>query len=300
MNRIPIFFIFLCHASSLICNPTQLSFTPPLKITGIIDKTTFFLTDEINNQFVLKYHPRGPKRAIHDTLGAYVGKSIGLHINEVEVFSAHDPFNALFAHINPLEPSQVGITTLHVRVPGKSVREFKSMNKDICIKKGLCRERHLPSLIKYPQLCDIVAFDIFIDNNDRHNGNLFFDTTTQQFYAIDMDHGFKSGYALIYTEQEYCFDTLASRAYDFIKTLKKRDVSSQEIKVFKRIKKTLQILIALHSPEQLFDEWMKIAEKADLPYSPREKVKIRKYLEYHIQEVYRLIELLDTIIQMQK
>lgn len=284
-----LFFSSISHA-----NPTQLSFMPPFVITGYTAKKTFFLADQNSNEFVLKYHPRGPKRAIHDTLGAAIGKSIGLNINEVEVFSADDQFNELFTHINPLESSQIGITTLHVRVPGKSVREYKKMNESIYIKKGLCRERHLQSLLKYPQLCAVVAFDIFIDNNDRHNGNIFFDMKTQKFYAIDMDHAFKSAYALIYTDHDYCFDTLASRAYDFIKTIKKRGLSAQEVKILSKIERTLQKLVALYSPDILFDEWMKIAEKGCIDYSPREKKKIRKYLEYHIHEVKKLIDLLES------
>ena len=71
-----IFLIF--HFVALNGIPTQLSFTIPFTITGLANKTTFFLTDAAKNQFVLKYHPRGPKRAIHDALGAYIGKSIGL------------------------------------------------------------------------------------------------------------------------------------------------------------------------------------------------------------------------------
>lgn len=293
MKLICVFWL-LFFFSMLPANPTQLSFTLPFTITGYTAKKTFFLSDHNDNQFVLKYHPRGPKRAIHDTLGAYIGKSIGLNINEVEVFAADDQFNELFEHINPLEASQVGITTLHIRVPGKSVREYKNMNENIYIKKGLCRERHMQSLLKYPQLCKIVAFDIFVDNNDRHNGNIFFDMATQKFHAIDMDHAFKSAYALIYTDHEYCFDTLASRAYDFIKTIKKRGLSSQEIKNLTTIECTLQKLVELYPAHILFDEWMKIAEKGHVDYSPREKKKIKKYLEYHIHEVKKLIDLLQS------
>lgn len=286
------FAFFLYNFCSLFCTPAELSFTLPFTIIGLADKTSFFFVDDAGQQFLIKYHPRGPKRAIHETLCAQIGKSIGLHINEVEIFAADHLFNTFFTEINPLEPYQIGITTLHTRVPGTAIRSIKKMDKEICIKKGLRKERHLKSLTKYMQLCDIVAFDIFIDNTDRHNGNFFFDKKSGQFYVIDMDHGFKNASALIYSDQDYCFDTLATRAYHFIKTVQKRSLSSQEIKVLKRIKRNLQILIALYSPELLFDEWMQIAEKAHFSYSPREQAKIKKYLAYHIQEVGRLIDLL--------
>ncbi len=295
MNIFHTSLIFLCSIALLLnCTPTQLSFTPPFTVTGLATKTTFFVQDAVGRQFVLKYHPRGPKRAIHDTLGAYVGKSIGLHINEVEIFSPHHPFNQLFNDINPLEPSQFRVTTLHTRVPGTSVKSIKKINNEICIKRGLCKEKHLESLTKYMQLCDMVAFDIFIENTDRHNRNLFIDVITGEFYAIDMDHGFKSALALVNIARDYDFDTLAVRVYEFVKMLQKQKLSSQEIKVLKRIHHTLQRLVDLYPPAILFDEWMAIAQKGDVVYSPREQKKIKKYLEYNAQEVCRLISLLDT------
>jgi len=276
--------------------PPQLSFTIPFTIIGQADKTTFFLQDCAHNEFVLKYHPRGPRRAIHDTLGAYIGKSIDLNINEVEIFSPDDPFNQLFNNIKPVSPSHTGITTLHSRVPGKQIKDIKCMNNEIYIKHGLCKEKHLNSIIRYKKLCDIVAFDLFIDNSDRNNRNFFFDETTNEFYAIDMDHGFKSAYALVMTTDDYDFDTLATRAYDFIKKLKKRLLSSQEIKALKRVKHTLETLIRLNSPETIFTQWMETADKADYVYTPREQEKIKKYLEYHLTEANRLIALLNDII----
>ncbi len=280
----------------LYTTPLQLSFTLPFTITGKADKTTFFLQDAAHKEFVLKYHPRGPRRAIHDTLGAQIGKSIGLNINEVEIFSPDDQFNQLFNDIKPISPAHTGITTLHSRVPGKQIKDIKYMNDDIYIKHGLCKEKHLNSIIHYKQLCDIVAFDLFIDNTDRNNRNFFFDETTDEFYAIDMDHGFKSAYALVMTSNEYDFDTLATRAYDFIKKFKKRPLYSQEIKALKRVKHTLEILVHRNSPETIFTQWMEIADKADYVYTSREQEKIKKYLEYHLIQINRLVALLNDIM----
>ena len=273
----------------------QLSFTPPFTITGSATQTAFFLHDSDNNEFVLKYHPRGIKRAIHDTLGAYIGKSIGIHINAVEIFSPHDPFTAQFQHINPLPPSHFGVITLHSRVPGIQVKHIKHLNAEIYIKRGLCKEKHLQNVTHYIQLCDIVAFDIFIDNTDRHNRNIFFDVATDLFYAIDMDHGFKSANALIDIPGDYDFDTLATRAYDFFASFKKGALSKQEVKALKRVKQTLQKLAQLYPPAALFDEWMAVAHKADYIYKPREQRKIRKYLEHNTRQVERLIGLLGEI-----
>lgn len=287
----------LVYATPLtICIPTELSFTPPFTITGSATQTAFFLCDSDDNEFVLKYHPRGIKRAIHDALGAYIGKSIGIHINAVEVFSPHDPFTAQFQHINPLPPSQFGVITLHSRVPGIQVKHIKHLNEEIYIKRGLCKKQHLQNITHYMQLCDIDALDIFTDNTDRHNRNIFFDAATDSFYAIDMDHSFKSAFALIDIPHEYEFDTLATRAYDFLKTVKKGKLSKQEIKALKQVKQTLQKLAQLYPPAALFDEWMAVAHKADYIYKPREQRKIRKYLEHNARQVERLIELLGEII----
>jgi len=293
MNTFHTIFLPLCaYPFSILCTPTALSFTPPFTITGLANTTTFFIDDAHQHHFVLKYHPRGPKRAIHDALGAYIGKSIGLNINEVELFAANNPFNELFNDINPLKETHIGITTLHTLVPGKAIREIKSMDKGICIKRGIRKEKTLRNLIQYSELCDIIAFDIFVDNTDRHNGNLFFDTQTGLFYAIDLDHGFKSAFTLAYTPHEYDFVTVATRTYRFIKTLKKVDLSHQEIAALKRVLQTLQLLIDLYPPTTAFNEWMLLAQKANVTYNPREQEKIMKYLEYNASEVQKLIILL--------
>ena len=288
--------LFASLSSFLHSTPTQLSFTIPFTITGFANKTTFFLTDATDNQFVLKYHPRGPRRAIHDALGAYIGKSIGLRINEVEIFSAHHPFNSLFSDINPLNSSQIGITTLHSRIPGKAIREMKSMDEEIAIKCGIRKEQTIANIIQYQELCDIIAFDIFIDNTDRHNGNIFFNKKTGHFYIFDMDHGFKSAFTLAYTSHDYDFNIVATRTYRYIKTLKKRKLSAAHVQALKQVQQTLQKLINLYPPAILFEEWMLLAEKANVFYTVRDQEKIKKYLIYHAHEVERLITLLDEIL----
>lgn len=299
MNTFHTIFLLLCaYPFSILCTPTALSFTSPFTITGLANTTTFFVHDAHQHHFVLKYHPRGPKRAIHDALGAYIGKSIGLNINEVELFAAGHPFNEFFSDINPLKETHIGITTLHTHAPGKAVRSIKNMDKRICIKRGIRKEKTLRNLAQYAQLCDIIAFDIFVDNTDRHNGNLFFDAQTGLFYAIDLDHGFKSAFTLAYTPHEYDFTTVATRTYRFIKTLKKADLSHQEIAALKRVQENLQQLINLYPPTTVFNEWMLLAQKANAIYNPREQKKIMKYLEYNASEVQKLILLLDKIIEI--
>lgn len=292
-----LFSLILLHATQvLFCVPVQLTFTLPFTVIGFANKTTFYIEDAQHQRFILKYHPRGPKRAIHDALGAFIGKSIGLYINEVELFCSRDPFNQLFTDINPLTASQIGVTTLHRRVPGIAVREIKKMNEEICIKRGLRKEKTLRNITQYFQLSEMVAFDIFSDNTDRHNGNLFFNKKTGLFYAIDMDHAFKSAFALINTSDDYHFPTVATKTYNFLEKLyKKRLLSTVEIKALQKILHVLEFLVALYPPEVLFQEWMLLAAKATISYNVREQVKIKKYLVYHIREVERLIQLLRTI-----
>ena len=286
----------ICLSSFLYPIPTHLSFTIPFTIDGPADRTTFFLTDAAGKQFVLKYHPRGPRRAVHETLGAYIGKSIDLHINEVEIFAPHHSFNTLFSEINPMNSSQNGITTLHSRVPGQAVRTIKKMNAEICLKCGIRKEKTVENIIQYKELGDIIAFDIFIDNTDRHNGNIFFDKKTGHFYAIDMDHGFKSAVTLVYTPHDYDFDTVATRTYKYIKTLKKSRLSAAHIQALKQVERTLRKLATLYPPAILFAEWMLLAEKASVFYTVRDQEKIKKYLTYHAHAVQHLITLLDEII----
>src|ERR1700733_14215386 len=116
--------IFLFHFfNCIIYSQTQLFFTPPFTIIAAATDTAFFIEDSAHNKFVLKYHPRGPKRPIHEKLGVLVGMSINININEVEIFSPQDPFNTLFDAINCSIPPHSGITTLHSYVPGIAVKK---------------------------------------------------------------------------------------------------------------------------------------------------------------------------------
>lgn len=295
MKKLLSFFILYSACFSL-CSPITIPFTRPFTIIGNATQTAFFVRDALGNNFVIKYHPRGPRRAIHDTLGAYIGKSINLNINTVEIFSPHDNFCKQLSTINPLRPSQYGVITLHTLVSGIQIKHIKHMNNEIWIKKGLYKEKQLKCICAYPHLCKIVAFDIFTDNTDRHNRNIFFDQKTEQFYLIDMDHGFQSVHGLVDSSFDAHINTLATRTYNFLKDLKKnKKLSYQETKALKKIGKTLQQLATLNPPELIFEEWMELAAKADFTYSLREQRKIRKYLEYNAQQIERLIDLLNQI-----
>lgn len=254
------------------------------------------MRDAHNIEFVFKYHPRTPKRAIHDALGAHVGKSIGIAINAVEIYGANHALKDFFDATYPLKDVKGGVTTLHSRVPGLPIKKIKKMNQVIDIKRGLYTTHNLESLVHYKDLSVLVALDIFTDNPDRHNKNFLFDKKTNIFYAIDMDHSFNNAYALLYTPAEYNFCTMATRAYNFLITRKKTHLSREKINALKIIQKILIQLVQHNSPERLYIEWIALADKANFKYSVREQEKIKKYLTYNAAEVTKLLDLLDTII----
>lgn len=307
---------------------TKLEYTLPFTKTGEAKVSVVYLKDAAGNNFVLKNH-YSPKYAIHETIATQVGESVGININHLEIFSKE---NLSFDKYVGNKYVKKGIKTLHTHMPGCVVREEKSMHDKINVYRGLSNYDNLTTLAQFINLCDIVALDIFTNNFDRNNGNIFivqnsrrlctFDTDffidqkmDPEFYAIDMDHAFNnildlssdkisSGCELDFILSD---DLLATRTYNFLEeqkeihlyvhgsASKEKIFSSAEIKALKRVNKVLGKMMNEYTPEKLYNEWMDIAEKVNYTYTPNKKENIKIALEYNFHECRRLHSKIDEL-----
>ena len=248
-------------------------FTPPLQEIKFT-KRIMFVKDAAGKKFILKY-PRSPHHAINDALGAKVGESIGVKINHVEIFPPHSPF------LRSVDKFPDQIKTLHTLVPGNEVRKMPDV--DIKIKCGLKNKSKLRNITKLKDLYKIVALDLFLDNADRHNGNLFYDPDKDHFYAIDMD--------AIYVRQHL----IATTACEFVEGLHREKLSSQEKITLINIYKALQKLILLYPPEKLCELSKSLAEQAHYEYTELEQEQFRIIVERNFREIERLQKLLQCL-----
>lgn len=252
-------------------------FTPPFKQIAYV-KRIIFVEDADNQKFILKY-PRSPNHALNDALGAHVGESIGTNINHVKIFPAH---NLSLSSVDKF-PDQ--IKTLHTLVPGNEVKKMSNINSKIKIKSGLMNKTKLANLTKHKDLYKIMALDIFLNNWDRHNGNLFYDMENDHFYAIDMD--------AIFCQQRL----LATTACNFIKSLHKRNLYPEAKIALMHLYKNLQLLMVHYPLEKLCELKKSLAAEAHYEYTESEQENFRNLIEYNFHELQRLLRRLKRLLE---
>lgn len=267
-----------------------------------------FFKDDAQQHYLLKVNPNS-EAAIHETLASHIASSVLIPVNKVKIIPAH---TQLF--------NNDSIATLHTVVPGKEVATFDGMNYEVFIVGGLTRNS-FSSLKKHPQLIGILALDIFVDNYDRHNFNLFFDEATGTFYAIDLDiafskalitkktineilaysHGQPTWYnkASVLAEevQRLYSNNLAEQAYIFIASLNKEELSTEDYGVLTKLRDALQLLRTHYKPRNVYALWMHYAQQAEYTYCIQKKAYIASLIAYNHYRVFQLIKLLDKLIE---
>ncbi|HLW72928.1 MAG TPA: hypothetical protein VKR54_02675 [Candidatus Babeliales bacterium] len=283
------FGIQLCVASFIFAaektpSAPEAFFSGPLKTTETgwkVDR----VTDTNNNKFILKYHWH--PTAIREAVSTEIGKDV-CNINRIKIFPPHD------ASISSVDRMPNDIKTLHIYVPGKEVGEVindhrrKNTEHHICknefsIEYGLKDKETLEILTKHKDLAPIVALDIYVNNHDRHNGNIFYDEQSNHFYAIDMDRAFSDNHPL------------STSTYCFVKQLNKQQLSQQKKQALIRINKTLHDLSSQFPPEKVCQLRTNFAEKAHYAYTTEEQEIFRNFVEQNFYEVKRLQERLDYV-----
>lgn len=254
-----------------------------------------FVNDNNKQTFIIKsYH--NSEHAIHEALGASVGTGVGIRINKVKIIPPH---------INCVGKQNDCAATIHTCVPGIEVCNIDTMRNAFDVYGGLDCAAHLQSLVDYDDLCSIVALDIFLDNFDRHNGNLFFDDKTGLFYAIDMDRvfwpalAFPTGIIESYDAilwNTYGFEaSISVKAYNFLVTLESATLSSQEIVALGHVRDWLNKLIVHYPCSKLYDLWMNLAQQAVYEYSSAKKGYIERLIDYNCSQAEHIVVELDRL-----
>ncbi len=275
------------------------------------DNNVFLVQDAHDKKFILKYNTKinsfdpSPEPCIHEMLGAKIGLAVNININDVTIFPAHD------TSLQSVDSHPHLVKTLHTVVPGKEVADCTMpYNLDLC--GALTSTRNLHSLTFHKDLCEIAALDIFTSNMDRHNYNLSFDTTKNEYHAFDMDYSFYNIYFIPNTDNisyiprnfttfvQLCKKPLslflATNVYNFLKEIDQKQLSHQEIEALKIINTTLEKLQIAYPPAKLYAEWMHIAHQAHYTYSIQKQQCIRYLIAYNHLEISKIRAQINRII----
>ena len=248
-----------------------------------------FFKDAQGNNFVLKHQITG-SAAIHDVLGARIGNSVDVPVNQAILLAKGTLFMG-----KPLET----MATLHTHVPGREIKKIEKMPFHVDIRDGLSQEENLNSIAQSKDLARIVALILYTNNNDAHLSNIFFAQETNRFYAIDQGNIFRHAHSL-FERKTLPSDLLATKACSFVETLRAKKLSPEQIKALQRVDETLDKFITAYPADKIYDEWMSIAQQARYAYSPERKNYIKRLVDYNCDEVNTLRSHLDCAIAAQK
>jgi hypothetical protein len=306
-----VFFAAQILLTTSLC--ADVAFTAPLTHIAALghDKDVFLVKDAHNKQFILKYNTKNDyispstEPSIHEALGAKIGLAANININDVTIFPAYD------ISLQSVDTYPHIAKTLHTVVPGKEVWHC-AMPYNIDIFSALTSQTNLHSLTFHKDLCKIAALDIFTSNIDRHNGNLSFDSTKNQFHAFDMDWSFRDIYFIPNNDNISYIPKnitawaqliltppctfLATKVYNFLKEIEHTQLSDQEIEVLKEINATLKKLQTAYPPAKLYAEWMNIAHQANYTYSIQKQQCIRYLIAYNHLEITKIRAQINRII----
>lgn len=228
---------------------------------------------------------------VRDSITAEVAESFGDIAHQVDIIPAGVVF--------PGKPRKDWPATIHTIAPGKMIKAQNSAYNRMDIKQadvGFRRDM-LTWMAKHPVLIIILALDTFLCNHDRHRGNLFYDSKTDSFCAIDMDSAYK-----------YNLCALACKNFKSMLRDKNLRLSNKEIRVLVTYKEHLEFLIARYNPEGMIERYNYFVEKAGfVPGSELYTQKIALELERNrrmimesYQDVQRLIPILEKLIKRSK
>lgn len=216
--------------------------------------------------------------AARDKLGSRVAQSVNVLANHVEII----PINYSF----PGKHDPRSVATLHTFVSGTTIRDLpetstvfqgslKQEHKNNTPKnqRGLTRNI-ITTMSQHPDLCKMVALDTFIANTDRHTANFMYDSTNDRFIAIDLENSFHSN--------------LGYYACQLIIALinnKNILLNTQELNALSIYKNTLELLIASHTPQALYESFVAYVEESGT--IPR---GLNGFLEHHVQNYRATIQ----------
>lgn len=227
---------------------------------------------------------------VRDAITAHIAEDFGI-AHRVAIIPAGKSF--------PGKPRTDWPATLHTIAPGKMIKAQNSPYNRMNIKQadvGFRRDM-LMWMIKHNVLTKMVALDTFLCNHDRHRGNLFYESKTNSFCAIDMDSSFK-----------YNLCALACKNFTAMLRNKNLRLSNKEIKTLKMYKEYIAFLIDRHRPEDTLELYNFFIERAGFVpgsalYTQQIALEIernRRMIKESYKDIQRLIPILEKLIKVSK
>ena len=305
---VPVIFFTLNEQQLHLFYDTTFTYHEPFKIIAYqkretIERGIIFLEDSIQQKFVLKaYADDRKEEAICEHIGSFIGTSMGISVNKSKIITS----GSLLTEID----NGISLATLHTYVPGRELcKWFEMAPNDIILKGGLISKRHLDCLSLSTDLCDIIALDIFLNNQDRHHENCFFDERNMRYYAIDMGDIFLSVRKIsdkndemtseLYQELETLVvqdKIIALDSYYFLNTINRAALSPLDKKGLERVCFILKSLIALYPVEHFLTMWLTAAKEIGCVYTEYKKNYLRLLLQRNMQGVNTVIEKINELL----
>jgi hypothetical protein len=248
-------------------------------------------------KYLLKQKKASGKQflVVRDALAAWIAKDLDI-AHTVRIVPAKKKF--------PGKKNRSLPAVLLTIAPGKTIRSqpdskyhhlaLKQRNIDgIFSPDRWFTETIIHQMTWHPQLPVIIALDLFICNTDRHGDNLFYDSATDTFCAIDMDNIFRRDLSAIAVAKLKLMIT------------RKKVFTLQEIKALISMKKTLQFLMEKYPVTRIIDKLHFFVDQAEFSkHDVKFTAKIAQKIARHKKTItdsrtslHALIYLLDTIIK---
>jgi hypothetical protein len=274
---------FIAFINSLLCLPLFIAgsqekkitpiFIEPFKELGKIDFDVKVVLDANNRKFIIKNH-YWQEYAVAETLAAEIGKEF-INTNQVQIVPKNNILNG---------KKLKNTTTVHTYIEGEHD------NNVHLIYEAITKREHLENIAtKHPQLKNIAAFNIFINNRDCHNGNLLLNKKTNQLYVID----FAAAFIPLMESSSF----LAARTCNYLQSLNKKELSSEKIKALKHVRKTLDTLSNQYPPEELYKRWIDTSKQANYNPDLCKQKEMNRGIHTNFDETQYLCDQINRLIK---
>ncbi len=196
------------------------------------------------------------KSVIRDALAAYIAKELNI-AHSVEIISPDDDIPGKIYDHCPATLLTIarGKIIRHLAEDHKyfqlSLQQRNIYNFNEKIINKWFDEAIISQITWHKQLPVIIALDLFICNNDRHRGNLFYDDQTDSFCAIDMDNIYRRNLP------EFACQNLEKMIY-----VDHKKFTKKERRALRKLRNTLEFLLQNYTPDKIIAHLYQFAQQA--------------------------------------
>jgi hypothetical protein len=233
---------------------------------------------------------------VREVAAAVIAEMAGLPVNRVRLLKPEHDF--------PGKVVRRQMATVHTFAEGDSASHYDKWKRDndLALSQSIKRDRPdlerglkfmiIRSMGKHTDLPAIVAFDIYIGNNDRRLRNIFYDQKTDSFVAIDSEKSFRAPLGLLAVNNIQYYlghpETLAK-------------FSEKDIAGLKQCNRTLKALLALCPPakvKRIFEEQYELSGLGRTRIHDLESTY--RFIDSNTKNVSSLVKLIDELIAVWK